>query len=94
MTTAAIRIVREVSISSVPRPGTTLGLRAITYQVGPRPPQVVIVAEDELPDRVWLAENAPRTDVPPDVLAAGDAARRSAILERLGELPSDRSRVI
>lgn len=94
MTTANIRIIREVFVSSVPTPGTTTRQIAITYQIGPTPPQVIIIPESELPDRVFLAENPDATEVPAVIAAQGDAARREFILSRLGERPTDRGRVI
>ena len=94
MTTAGIRIIREIFITSVPTPGTTERQLAITYQIAPRPPQVVIIPEAELPDRVWLLEHPGQTEVPADIQQRGDAARRQAILARLGELPLDQGRVI
>ena len=79
MTGPPIRILREGRITTTPRAGEIESRISITYTVGPRSPQVLIVPESELPDNVWRIENPGEGAVPQAVQDAGDAKRRQLI---------------
>ncbi len=94
MTTANIRIIRETTITSASAPGSQTRMVAITYQFGPRPPQVVLIPEADLADRVWKNANPTAGAVPPEIQEQGDEARRRVILAKLGQEPTDEGRTI
>ncbi len=79
MTSPRIRILRERVLTSTRSPGTVTRRIAITYSIGPRPPQVLFVPAEELPDWAWRNENPGAAEVPADVLAEGDVKRRELI---------------
>ena len=74
-----IRILRERVITTT-RPGAAIDRKiALTYTVGPRPPQLIFIAEADLPDRVWRIDNPGKSEVPAKVLLEGDAKRRELV---------------
>lgn len=93
MGTGAIRILREVVIPSSPAVGETDRLVAITYQVPARPPQVILIRAEDLPDLAWREQNPGSEEVPPSVQQQGDRERRNRILQKLsrGESSPPRS---
>lgn len=78
-----IRVLEEARIRVEPEPGESYYNVAITYQLPPRPPSVLFVREDDLPDLVWRREHPGVEEVPRDVLARGDKIRRERILAQL-----------
>ena len=76
---ATIRILSERVISTPARPGRDTRRAAITYQLPPRPPNVIFIPEEDLPDLVWLRDNPDQTDAPEEIRAAGDQIRKDRI---------------
>jgi hypothetical protein len=75
-----IRILTERIIETTPRPGVTERRAAITYQIPPRPPNVVFLDADLLPDLVWLRSHPASQEAPAAERARGDVLRRERIL--------------
>lgn len=74
-----IVILQEHITTTTPSAGEAGRLVSITYQLPPRPPNVVFINEDLLPDLVWRRENPDAGDVPKDIQEKGDDVRRLEI---------------
>ncbi len=96
MTTPAerIRILNERLLTTTPVAGEQSRLVSITWQIPPRPPSVVFIAEDELPDLVWRRENPDAGDVPEAIQAKGDEVRRLNIQQQTARLAARPARII
>jgi hypothetical protein len=77
-----IRILSETILTATPAPGSSYRQVAITYSAPPRPPDVVFLRADQLPDLVWAQEH-PGQEIPDSIRARGDRARRQAIEAQL-----------
>ncbi len=59
---------------------------AITYQLAARPPQIVLIPAEELPDLVFLAEH-PQEEAPPELVQEGQELRRRFIQDQISRTP-------
>ena len=95
MTSAqAVRILSERIISTTPAPGKEERRAAITYQVPPRPPNVIYIPEAELPDLAWLRDNPDQDEAPEELRRQGDAIRKQRILAQDRRQGATRPRTI
>lgn len=94
MTTERIRIISERTLTTSPGPGRINRLISITWQVPPRPPEVLFVNEDDLPDLLWLKDHPGETEVPEEIRKQGDEARRRLINQQRSSRPSRGPRTI
>ena len=78
MNSPRIRILSERYLTTSPEPGETVATVALTYQLPPRPPSVVFMPADQLPDVTWRQEHA-TGKIPAGLVEDGDKARRRAI---------------
>lgn len=72
---AQFTILRELVLTSTPRPGQSRRLVAVTYQLAARPPQVLIIPAGELPDIAFLEANPQESEAPEHLLEAGRRVR-------------------
>ena len=84
---AQFTILREQILPSSPRPGEVRTLVAITYQLAARPPQVILIPEADLPDRVFLKDHPQETEAPPELVEAGQELRRQHIQSQNNRTP-------
>lgn len=94
MERAQIRIVNEAVLTVSPAVGESYRQVAVTYQMAPRPPNVVFIREDDLPDLVWRRDHPKETTVPPQIQAQGDKVRRDRILAHAGRAQPQRGRAL
>lgn len=79
MTQQRIVIQSERIITTTPVPGSFVRQVSVTYQLPPRPPNVIFIPEDDLPDLVFLRDNPDKAEAPADLVAAGNRIRRERI---------------
>lgn len=84
---AQFTILREQILPSAPRVGESRQLLAITYQLAARPPQVVVIPADQLPDLAFLAAHPEETEVPPGLLEEGQEVRNRFIRAQIDRTP-------
>lgn len=89
-----IRIISERFITTTPAPGQVERKLAITYQLPPKPPSVVFVNEDDLPDLKWRRENPGQDQVPEEIQKRGDELRRRIIEREVARRPQRQSRIL
>ena len=89
-----IRIVDEAVLTVSPAVGESYRQVALTYQMAPRPPNVVFIREDDLPDLVWRRDHPKEKEAPPQIQAQGDKVRRERILAHAGRPTPQRGRAL
>lgn len=82
VTPLGFAITSERSITTRPAPGVSRVLRVITYQLPAQSPRVLLVREEDLPDRLWLQQN-PGQEIPAALVEQGAATRRARINAQL-----------
>ncbi len=87
MTTPAFTILRETLVPTAPRPGDNRRNLAITYALAARPPQVVIIRAEELPDLEFLRTHPEETEAPPALIQEGERIRNLRIQQQINRTP-------